>query len=273
MPLHQPPTVLITGATDGLGRGLAVALARSGATVLVHGRSAERIATTVREVRAAGSGEARGYRADFSSLAGVHALADQVCATEPRLDVLINNAGIGADVPGGPARLESADGYELRFAVNYLSTYLLSHRMLDLLRRSAPARVVNVSSAGQAPIDFADVMLTRRYDGRQAYCQSKLAQIMFTFDLTAELWGSEVTVNALHPATYMPTKIVADPISSVADGVAAVSRLALDAELDGVTGRYFDQLREARAHPAAYDEGDRARLRLLSAQLTHRPPV
>ena len=273
MPLRQPPTVLITGATDGLGRGLAVALARRGATVLVHGRSAARIAATVSQVRATGAGEARGYRADFSSLAGVHALADQVAAAEPRLDVLINNAGIGADVPGGTARLESADGFELRFAVNYLSTYLLSHRLLDLLRRSAPARVINVSSAGQTPIDFTDVMLTRGYGGRRAYCQSKLAQIMFTFDLAAELQGSGVAVNALHPATYMPTKIVSTPISTIADGVEAVSRLALDADLDGVTGRYFDQLREAQAHPAAYDEANRACLRSLSAELTNRSPV
>ena len=110
------------------------------------------------------------------------------------------------DVPAA-AREESADGYELRFAVNYLAGYLLTRRLLDAARL-APARIVNVSSAGQAPIDFDDVMLERDYSGVRAYCQSKLAQIMFTFDLADELRGSGVTATCLHPATYMPTKIV-----------------------------------------------------------------
>ena len=124
-----------------------------------------------------------------------------------RLDLLINNAGIGSGGPQG-TRQTSADGYELRFAVNYLAGFLLTHLLLPLVRNSAPARIVNVSSLGQQAIDFADVMLTHGYSGSRAYCQSKLAQIMFTIDLAQELDGSGVTVNALHPATYMNTTMV-----------------------------------------------------------------
>jgi len=251
--------VLITGATDGLGRALARAADDAGATVLVHGRSEERIAATLEEL----SDRARPYRADLASLAEVKRLADEVLAAEDRLDVLVNNAGIGTNVPGGGSRQESADGFELRFAVNYLAGYALTHRLLDLLKRSAPSRIVNVSSAGQAPIDFDDVMLERSYDGVQAYCQSKLAQILFTFDLADD----GVTAAALHPATYMPTKIVPSPISTIADGVDATMRL-LTAPPDEVGGRYFNVLRESRADGQAYDADARRRLRELSEQLT-----
>jgi NAD(P)-dependent dehydrogenase (short-subunit alcohol dehydrogenase family) len=136
---------------------------------------------------------------------------------------------------------------------------------------SAPARIVNVSSAGQVAIDFEDVMLQHAYDGTRAYCQSKLAQVMFTFDLATELRGAGVTVNCLHPASYMPTKIVmaarGSAISTLEEGVDATMRLAADAELDGVTGRYFDGQTGARAHPQAYDPDSRRRLRELSERL------
>jgi NAD(P)-dependent dehydrogenase (short-subunit alcohol dehydrogenase family) len=255
--------VLVTGATDGLGRAFAQALADDGHTVLVHGRSEERIADTLAEV----GGGARAYRADLASLAEVDRLADEVLAAEPRLDALVNNAGIGSNVPGGGARQESADGFELRFAVNYLAGYRLTRRLLDRLRESAPSRVVNVSSAGQMAIDFDDVMLERGYSGVRAYCQSKLAQIMFTFDLTEELDGSGVIATCLHPSTYMPTKIVHSPVSTIADGVEATMRL-LTAPADEVAGRYFNVLREARADPQAYDARARANRRALSDELT-----
>jgi NAD(P)-dependent dehydrogenase (short-subunit alcohol dehydrogenase family) len=242
--------VLITGATDGLGRGLARALDAGGHTVLVHGRSEQRIAGTVAEL----SGRTRSYRADLASLAEVGSLADEVLEHEPQLDVLVNNAGIGAD--GG--REESADGYELRFAVNYLAGFLLTRRLGDL-----PGRVVNVASAGQAPIDFDDVMLEHDYSGWQAYCQSKLAQILFTFDLADD----GVTAVALHPATYMPTKMVASPISTLEEGVEATQRL-VTAPAAEINGRYFDGTREARAHAQAYDADARRSLRELSERLT-----
>ena len=183
--------VLITGATDGLGRGLARAVAGAGGIVLVHGRSQVRIDETLAELPGA-----RGYRADLSSLEEVRRVAGEVRDAEPRLDVLVNNAGIGT----GEREL-SQDGYELRFAVNYLAGFLLTRELLPALEASTPARIVNVASAGQMPIDFDDVMLERDYSGVRAYCQSKLAQIMFTIDLAERLDGKELTVTALHPAT------------------------------------------------------------------------
>ena len=261
--------ILVTGATDGHGKGVALELARRGATVLVHGRDADRIARTVEEVRdRAGGAAVRSYRADLASLADVRAMAGQVLAGEPRLDALVNNAGIGTRVPGDGARMTSADGHELRFAVNYLAPFLLTRLLLPRLEESAPARIVNVSSAGQQAIEFDDIMLEHAYNGVRAYCQSKLAQILFTVDLGESLAGSHVTVNALHPATYMPTKIVASPMSSLEEGVTATVRLVTDASLDATTGRYFDGMEEAEPDPQALDAGARRRLRELSERLT-----
>ena len=266
--------VLVTGATDGLGRALAVDLAREGATVLVHGRDPGRIAATVEQVTAAvGGGRPRSYQADFADLAQVRALAGQVAANEPRLDVLVNNAGIGATVPGGGARQESADGYELRFAVNYLAGFALTRLLLPLLTSSAPSRIVNVSSAGQQAIDFGDVMLTSGYSGSRAYTQSKLAQILFTIDLAEQVAGAGITVNALHPATYMPTKIVPSPISTIAEGVEATMHLIAAPVSETGTGRYYNGLHAARANGQAYDPVARRQLRELSEKLTGLPPL
>jgi NAD(P)-dependent dehydrogenase (short-subunit alcohol dehydrogenase family) len=261
--------VLVTGATDGLGRACARSLVESGATVLVHGRNPDRIEPTVEELRRAGGDDdrVRSYQADFASLAEVRDMADDVLRGEDRLDVLVNNAGIGTSVPGGGARMESADGYELRFAVNYLAGYLLTGRLLDVMTRSAPARVVNVSSAGQMPLDFDDLMLTGRYDGTRAYCQSKLAQIMHAIDLSERFDPAELTANALHPATYMPTKIVPSPVSTLEEGVEATLRLVEDEALNGVSGRYFNGRQEARADPQAYDREARRRLAEASEEL------
>jgi NAD(P)-dependent dehydrogenase (short-subunit alcohol dehydrogenase family) len=264
--------ILVTGATDGLGRGVAERLAAGGATVLVHGRDDARGEATIRDIRdATGNERLRWYRADLASLADVRALAERVTADEPRLDALVNNAGIGTTLPGDGARQVSADGYELRFQVNYLAHYLLTRLLLPVLERSAPARIVNVSSAGQAPIDFDDVMLERHYEGYLAYCRSKLAQIMFAVDLADELADRGVTANALHPGTFMPTKIVThagvDPLTPLEQGVDATVGLAIDPALDGVTGRYFDGRRESRPNPQAGDAAARRRLRDLSDRL------
>jgi len=264
--------ILVTGATDGLGRGVAERLAAGGATVLVHGRDDARGEATIRDIRdATGNERLRWYRADLASLADVRALAERVTADEPRLDALVNNAGIGTTLPGDGARQVSADGYELRFQVNYLAHYLLTRLLLPLLERSAPARIVNVSSAGQAPIDFDDVMLERHYEGYLAYCRSKLAQIMFTVDLADELADRGVTANALHPGTFMPTKIVThagvDPLTPLEQGIDATVVLATDPALGGVTGRYLDGRRESRPNPQAGDAAARRRLRDLSDRL------
>jgi NAD(P)-dependent dehydrogenase (short-subunit alcohol dehydrogenase family) len=265
-------TILITGATDGLGRALAADLARDGPELLLHGRDDERGRATLEEIRAAtGNEHLRWLRADLASLDEVRALADQVTQTSDRLDVLVSNAGIGTTLPGDGARLESRDGFELRFAVNYLAGYLLARSLVPLLRASAPGRIVNVASAGQAPIDFDDVMLERSYSGGQAYAQSKLAQVMFTFDLAEELGDDGVTATCLHPATYMPTKMViaagVEPATALDQGVRATRRLVADPELDGVTGRYFNGARVADPLAQANDRAARRRLRELSDRL------
>jgi len=262
-------TILITGATDGLGRALAERLAEQGATLLLHGRDEAKGARVVEEIGgASGNGRLRFLRADLASLEEVRGLGELVMGETDRLDALVNNAGIGTTTAGTEGREESRDGFELRFAVNYLAGYLLTRLLLDLLRASAPARIVNVSSAGQAPIDFGDVMLTHGYSGVQAYCQSKLAQVMFTFDLAAELLGAGVTANCLHPATYMPTNMVRAaglaPVSTLEQGTEATLRLVADPALDGVTGRYFNGLHEAEPDPQAEDPAARAKLRELS---------
>jgi NAD(P)-dependent dehydrogenase (short-subunit alcohol dehydrogenase family) len=260
---------LVTGATDGLGRAVAGELAADGWTVLLHGRDEARGQAALDEIRERTRNDAlRLYLADLASLDEVRSLADAVLGAEQRLDVLVNNAGIGGSGP----RVESRDGHELHFAVNYLAGYALTRRLLGLLRSSAPARIVNVASAGQKAIDFGDVMLERDYDGLDAYCQSKLAQVMFTFDLADELRGTGVTATCLHPATFMPTKMVTDggiePVSTLEQGVEATLRLMRDPELDGVSGVYFNGTGEARADAQAYDEDARRRLRELSDRLT-----
>jgi NAD(P)-dependent dehydrogenase (short-subunit alcohol dehydrogenase family) len=260
-------TVLVTGASDGLGRALATRLAGDGATVLAHARSEERGREALGDLLD-GPGDVRLVVGDLASLAGVRALADQV---PDRLDALVNNAGIGTSLPGDGERMESADGYELRFAVNYLAGFLLAALLRDKLVASAPARIVNVASAGQMAIDFDDVMLERGYDGVRAYCQSKLAQVMHAFDLAEELGDDGVTVTALHPGTYMPTKMVyhagVTPATPLEQGVEATWRLVADPALRGVSGQYFFGTREARADAQAYDARARRRLRELSQQL------
>ena len=265
-------TILVTGSTDGLGKALARELAVDGASVILHGRDDAKGRAAVEEIRAGAPDAELGWqRADLASLDEVRALADRLDSEVGRLDALVNNAGIGPILGGSDDRMESADGYELRFAVNYLAPFLLTRRLEPLLERSAPARIVNVSSVGQAPIDFGDVMLERSYDGVRAYCQSKLAQVMNTFDLADAHRDDGVTANCLHPATLMPTKLVLsggiEPKSRLEEGVRAVKRLVADPGLDGVNGHYFDGERESAPDPQALDPEARRRLRELSESL------
>jgi NAD(P)-dependent dehydrogenase (short-subunit alcohol dehydrogenase family) len=263
--------VLVTGSTDGVGRLVARRLADRGARVLIHGRDRARGEQLLKEVRAAGRGSAAFFPADFSSLAEVRRLADSVRQECGRLDVLINNAGIGSAGAAGK-RETSQDGYELRFAVNYLAGFLLTRVLLPIVMLAKPARIVNVSSLGQHPIDFADVMLTRNYSGSRAYAQSKLAQIMFTFDLAGEMDPEIVTANCLHPATYMATTMVRQsgvtPISTVEEGAEAILNLAVADDLHATSGHFFNGLQRSTANRQAYDETARERLRALSLQLT-----
>ncbi|GAA2441067.1 SDR family NAD(P)-dependent oxidoreductase [Streptomyces lavendulocolor] len=270
-------TVLVTGATQGLGRGLALDLAERGHTLLLHGRDRGRLETVAAEVvRRAPGATVRTYLADLADLDQVHAMAARVRAAEPRLDGLVNNAVAG----GGsePLRREfSRQGHELRFAVNHLAPYALVRDLLPLLTASAPARVVNVASIGQETVDFDDVMLEHGYEGLRAYCRSKLAMIMATFELAAELDGAGVTVNTLHPAHLMDTEGVRayglTPVVAVDEGVRPTVRLLLDPDLASVTGRYFDRFTDARAHDQAYDPEARARLMRLTDELLARDAV
>jgi NAD(P)-dependent dehydrogenase (short-subunit alcohol dehydrogenase family) len=260
------PAVLITGATSGLGRYLARELAGSGWQVLAHGRDPARVAELAAELGGGArdlGGGARGYVADLAELGQVRDLAAEIRAQVPRLDVLVNNAGIGFGAPG-QGRQVSADGYELRFAVNYLAPVLLTRLLVPLLTASAPSRVVNVGSLGQVPFDPADAGFEHGYSGVDAYRRSKLALAAFTFGLAGELEAAGVTVNCLHPATFMNTAMVTQggitPVSTVEQGGEATMRLITDPALDGVTGQFFDGLETARARPEAYDLRFRAEL-------------
>ena len=264
-------TILITGATSGLGRELARSLAQQGATLLMHGRDLKLGLETVGEIKeATGNQHLQFFQADLSSLRQVDGLARQIISGVNRLDVLVNNAGVGFGKDTSNREL-SSDGYELRFAVNYLAPYLLTERLISLLKTSAPARIVNVASVGQAPLRFENIMFTHGYDGVTAYRQSKLAMVAWTFDLAERLAGSGITVNALHPASLMPTKMVLEAgwqtMSSVEEGLKATLRLVIDPLLQNVTGEYFDGLRLAKANPQAYEKTARQRLAALSQEL------
>jgi NAD(P)-dependent dehydrogenase (short-subunit alcohol dehydrogenase family) len=267
----EEQTILITGATSGLGQQLAQALAERGAALLLHGRDLKRGLETVRHVKeTTGNDRVRFYRADLFSLREVSELARQITADIARLDVLVNNAGVGFGRDASKQEL-SQDGYELRFAVNYLAPYVLTESLSPLLKRSSPARIVNVASVGQSPLDFDNIMLTRGYSGVTAYRQSKLAMVAWTFDLAKRLAATGVTVNALHPASLMPTKMVLEAgwevMSSVEEGLKATLRLVTDPALESVTGEYFDGLSLAKANAQAYDQQVQQRLAALSHKL------
>jgi NAD(P)-dependent dehydrogenase (short-subunit alcohol dehydrogenase family) len=273
MNAYDGKVILITGASDGLGKKVALDLAAEGATVLLHGRSQAKGESTLQEIsKSTDNKKLRYYNADLSSLDAVRKFADRVLADQSHLDVLINNAGVGAGSRQAGREL-SIDGYELRFAINYLAPFLFTLRLLPLLRQSAPARIVNVSSLGQRPIDFDNVMLEHDYDGLRAYHQSKLAQILFTFDLAERLKNSGVTVNCLHPSSLMNTKMVLDsdylgaPMSTIEEGAHAVEYVAMSSELEGVSGEYFDREKRAHADPQAYDLQARSQLWALSEKL------
>jgi NAD(P)-dependent dehydrogenase (short-subunit alcohol dehydrogenase family) len=254
-PLEEQ-TILVTGSSDGHGKRVAQELAGRGATVLVHGRDRQKTEAAAREI-----GSEDVLIADLASLEEVRRLAGEI----GELDGLVNNAGIIS-----LERRESADGYELTFAVNYLSHFLLTRLLQSKLRE--PARVVNVSSLGQEQIYFDDLMFERDYNFFSAYARSKLAQVLFTFELADRLDGRDITVNALHPATFMDTKLVTggggSPQSSVEEGADATLRLVADPELHGETARFFDGLRQSGTHRQANDAGARRRLWEESERLT-----
>lgn len=267
---HQERTILITGATAGLGRELAREYARRPGHLLVHGRSPEKLRMLQQELSGQ-SAHITPLQADLSELAEVRKLAVSVREATDVLSVLVNNAGIG---PGSSdQREESADGFELRLAVNHLAPFALTLNLLPLLRASdGSSRVVNVASTAQTPFDFDDPQLTRNYSGGRAYAHSKFAMIATGFHLAQVLPAEEVTVNSLHPATLMPTALVEEgygrTIDTLAAGVASTTKLIDDRSLTAQTGRYFSQQEESRALPEAYDPEVQRRLWALSEEWT-----
>jgi NAD(P)-dependent dehydrogenase (short-subunit alcohol dehydrogenase family) len=254
--------VLVTGATSGLGRWLAEKLGSRGASVLVHGRNRAKVEAAVAALGRQGAA-AEGYTADLASLGEVRRLAAAIAARGD-LTVLVNNAGVGFGRPGARREL-SADGYELRWAVDYLAPVELTRLLLPTLRANAPSRVVNVGSIGQYPIDFRDVQLAEGYSGTIAYRRAKLALAAWSFDLADQVGGDGILVNCVHPATFMDTNMVREsagtPLSTVEQGGAAVLRLITDVD---TSGDFYDGLRLAQAHPDAYDPLLRRDLRALT---------
>jgi NAD(P)-dependent dehydrogenase (short-subunit alcohol dehydrogenase family) len=258
------PTILITGATDGLGRALAERLAADGADLVLHGRRPDALDDTAGTVATSYGRQPRTVLADFADLDQVRAMAAEVRDSVDHLDVLVNNAGIGSAQPDSTTRSVTPAGIELRFAVNYLASALLTLELLPMLQRGPAARVVNVASIGQHPLAFGDLMLEHDYSGTRAYGQSKLAMIMFGFELAERVPSDKVTVNSLHPGTYMPTKMVLQSIGHSVDtletGITATRRLIMEPSLEGTTGKFYDRQREATANQQAYDAGARAQL-------------
>ena len=265
-PLPGQRVILVTGSTGGLGRETALALARAGDHVIVHGRNVERGQEVIRQIEKDGRGSARFYAADLASLEATKDLADAILAHYGRLDVLVNNAGVL--VPDQQERRLSEDGYELHFHVNYLAGYVLTSRLLPLLEASAPSRVVNVAS-GQRPLDFDDLMFEKDYNGPDAYLRSKNAQIMMTFAMEPYLSSRNIATNALFPSGLMNTDMVIEagfePQSSVETGRDALLQLIND---DVGTGHFFNVFEVGEAIPQASDPNAQEKLMDASEELT-----
>jgi NAD(P)-dependent dehydrogenase (short-subunit alcohol dehydrogenase family) len=262
-------TILITGATDGVGKLTAIDFATQykEATILIHGRNKNKIDKVIDEIKSKSNNQnIEGYVADFSALNEVKHLATEILSKHDSINILINNAGAGFAAPH-----YGKDGTETRFTVNYLAPFLLTNLLLPAIKKASPSRIVNVSSAGQSPIHFDDVMLEKNFDGVTAYSQSKLALIMFIMDLAEQLKDENITVNALHPGTYLDTNMVHDagikPLGTAQSGADAEIYLATSDELKNVTGKYFNIKKEAKAHAQAYDVNARKKLHDLSLKM------
>jgi NAD(P)-dependent dehydrogenase (short-subunit alcohol dehydrogenase family) len=262
-------TILVTGSTDGIGKLAATILAKQQARVLIHGRNPQKLSTVVKEIQInSGNPNVEGFNANFDSLKNVRELASAILSEYSILDVLINNAGIDLIKD----RQISQDGYELKFAVNYLAPFLLTNLLIPALKRGKPSRIVNVASIGQHNINFDDIMFEKNFDPHRAYRQSKLALIMFSFVLAEKVKDLGISVNALHPGTYLDTKMVRNagikPLGKAEKGAEAEVYLATSPELEGVTGQYFDVKNVSNAMNQAYDVEARKRLWNISMKLT-----
>jgi retinol dehydrogenase 14 len=279
MPIMAGKTVLVTGATGGIGKATAIGLARLGARVGIAGRDMARAEAAAADIHAAANNAAvDAFAADLSSQTEVRRLAREVLDRYPRLDVLVNNVG------GFWAhRHTTAEGLERTFALNHLAPFLLTNLLLDRLKASAPARVITVSSGAQAMgrIDFDDLQGARHYSGLRAYNQSKLANVMFTYELARRLHGSGVTATCVHPGVVRTnfgaedqawfftaiSRVVRPFLKTPAQGAQTSIYLASSPEVDGVTGRFFAKRKPKTANKLAYDTDMTARLWQVSADL------
>jgi retinol dehydrogenase-14 len=271
-------TVLVTGASRGIGKATALGLATMGAQVAITGRDRDRTEDTARGIHTANGGQVDVYVADLSAQSEVRRLAEEVLRSYPRIDVLINNVGGYWNT-----RHVTADGLEQTFTLNHLAPFLLTNLLLDRLMQSGPARVVTVSSNAQAQgrIDFDDLQGTSSYSGARAYSQSKLANLLFTYELARRLHGTPVTANALHPGVVSTSFGGEDPASvqrvfipflrpfmkTAAQGAATSIYLASAPELEQVSGRYFANSKPKRSSERSYDEAAAARLWQVSSEL------
>ncbi|MCA9955364.1 MAG: SDR family oxidoreductase [Anaerolineales bacterium] len=269
---------LVTGANAGMGKVTARELAQMGATVIMVARSQVRGEAALDEIRqASNSDKVQLLLADLSSMASIRELADTVQANYGRLDVLVNNAGGIFN-----QREVSVDGYEMTFALNHLNYFLLTNLLLDLLKASAPARIVNVASTAHvgAKIHFDDIMMAQKYRSFEAYGQSKLANILFTYELARRLAGSGVTANALHPggvATEFATgqgfmgwifKLIRPFLLTPEQGAQTQIYLASSPDVEGISGKYFAKKKPVQSSKISYDTAVAQRLWQLSEELT-----
>ncbi len=281
MPDLTGKTILITGATNGIGKVAALALANKGAQVVIVGRNPEKTKQVVQQVKSGSGNQAvDGLIADLSSMAQVRQLAHEFLGKYPRLHVLVNNAGaIFA------TRTLTVDGYERTLALNHLAYYLLANLLRDRLIASAPARIINVSSRSHegARLDFGDLHNEHHYGygGYRAYGQSKLANLLFTYELARHLAGTGVTVNAVHPGSVatgfgennpgpmrVSMRIFHQFSLTPVQGADTVIYLAASAEVEGITGKYWTNRTAVASSPESYDEAAQKRLWDVSAQLT-----
>jgi NAD(P)-dependent dehydrogenase (short-subunit alcohol dehydrogenase family) len=274
--------VLITGGTSGIGRATASGLAAMGASIAITGRDRERAEQAAREIRTASGGQVHVFIADLASQSEVRRLADEVLATFPRLDVLINNVGGYWNT-----RHVTADGLEWTFALNHLAPFLLTVLLLDRLKESGPARVVTVASGahGTGRIDFDDLQGERSYSGARAYSQSKLANVLFAYELAGRLQGSDVTSNVVHPGVVRTSFGAEDPagfqrllspimrplMKSTTRGAATSIHVASAPELEHLTGRYFADGTPKRSSKDSHDAATAARLWRVSTELVGLP--